>query len=166
MRLLEHFKVVIGLFSLHLLLIVDRRHTVSRYQFTATGRGAVLDCGLWLTPHHFVYNYTTVAHYASGAVSCVAASLSAIIMSSHNCQSAIVTCTYYADDDTRSKRESFHWMSLQCTSSFLILRLHHKWMNVADYVMTACTVSCNSVSTGNSSGILKGAVRLWNCCLL
>jgi len=27
-------------------LIVDRRRTVSRYQFTATGRGAVLDCGL------------------------------------------------------------------------------------------------------------------------
>jgi len=34
--------------------------------------------------HHFVYKYTTVVGYGSGVVSCVAASLSAIIMSSHN----------------------------------------------------------------------------------
>ena len=48
------------------------------------GPGAVLDCGLWLARHRFVYNYTTVVGYMSGVVSCIAASLSAIIMSSHN----------------------------------------------------------------------------------
>jgi len=48
------------------------------------GSGVVLDCGLWLACHRFVYNYTTVVGYTSVVVSCVAASLAAIIMSSHN----------------------------------------------------------------------------------
>ena len=56
------------------------------------GPGAVLDCGLWLACHRFVYNYTTVVGYASGFVSCVAASLSPTIMSSHNSASAFVAC--------------------------------------------------------------------------
>ena len=62
------------------LLIVDRRCTVSRYQFTVMGRERCLTVDFDSHDVAF-YNYTTVVRYASGVVSCITASLSAIIMS-------------------------------------------------------------------------------------
>jgi len=105
------------------------------------GPGAVLDCGLWLTHHCFVYNYTTVVGYASGVVSCVAASLSAIIMSIHNCalstiaQSAIDCglCMFISDWDYTTVFFAsvlwYCWIADRTRGSFYKLQCYgYKWI--------------------------------------
>ena len=96
------------------------------------GLGAVLDCGLWLAHHCFVYNYTTVVGYASGVVSCVAASLSAIIMSIHNCAKRDCGLCMFISDYTTVFFASvlwYCWIADRTRGSFYKLQCYgYKWI--------------------------------------